>query len=152
MSGFEVAGVVLGAAPIVVAALRSYKTTKRLWYRAKHIALHIDELIETLDENQVLIETSLDLLCQAIGVEAIGSDIAETGYLSSSKGAETVEELKAYLGKLYDPYEKALLRCESTLVAIVAKCDGLGPSTRVRYPALRVVPSACCTPNVNYTV
>ena len=131
MSGLEVIGVVLGAVPLIVSALEKYKTTKRIWDRARKIALHIDELIEALVENQILIETSLELLHKAVEAEDACSDHHTMDYASKLRRTDIARELQLYMGKLYQPYERALLRCEETLFKIVRKIDGLFLSSKV---------------------
>ena len=131
MSGLEIAGVVLGAVPLIVGALEKYKTTKKIWNRARKIALHIDELIETLAENQALIETSLELLQKAVDTEDACLDNNAMGYALRLSRKDIAQELQLYMGKLYKPYEKALLRCEKTLLKIVERIDGLFMGSKV---------------------
>ena len=124
MSGFEVAGIVLGAMPLIVSALESYKTSKKLWARFRKTALHIDELIEALAENQALIEASVDFLCQKLDADTfLGSDVMD--YTSRLRRKDIASDIQSFMGTLYKPYKTALLRCESTLWKIVNKFDGL---------------------------
>lgn len=136
MSGLEVAGVVLGAVPLIVAALESYKTSKRLWARLRKTALHIDELIEALAENQALIEASVDSLFQNVGAEdaLLVHDVVD--YASRFRRKNIAPDIRSFMGKLYEPYEKALFRCEHTLLKIIKKFDGLILDSKVRNPFL----------------
>ena len=137
MSGLEVAGVVLGVVPLIVAALEQYKTSKRLWDRMRKTALHINELIEALDENHALIETSLESLLQkAVGAEGICMANDTIDYGSRLRDKEIAPDLQSFMGKLYKPYEKALLRCEQTLLRIINKLDGLVQGPKVRHVSI----------------
>ena len=137
MSGLEVAGVVLGAVPLIVAALEHYKTSKRLWDRFRKTALHINELIEALDENHALIETSLHTLLQkAVGAEGVCIANDTMDYGSRLRNKEIAPDLQSFMGRLYKPYEKALLRCEQTLLRIINKLDGLVQGSKVRHAPL----------------
>ena len=120
MSGFEVVGVVLGAVPLIVSALENYKTSKRLWDRFRKTAMHIDELIEALDENKSLIETSVESLLQKADIH----------------GAYTATDMQLFMGKLYEPYQRALRRCHQIILNIVNKLDGLFPGPKVRHAFL----------------
>lgn len=137
MSGLEIVGVVLGVVPLIVAALEQYKSSKRLWDRFRKTALHINELIEALDENHALIEASLDSLLQkAVGAERVWVANDTIVYGSGFKKKDITPDLQSFMGKLYKPYEKALLRCEQTLLRIVNKIDGLILGSKVRHASL----------------
>ena len=137
MSGLEVVGAVLGAVPLIVAALEHYKTSKRLWDRFRKTALHINELIEALDENHALMEASLDSLLQkAVGAEGVCMANDTMDYGSRLRKKEIAPDLQSFMGKLYKPYEKALLRCEQTLLRIVNKIDGLILGSNVRHASV----------------
>lgn len=69
MSGIEVAGLILGALPVVVWGLKQYKTTHDIWRRSRSKALMVDRLIEALEEQKVLIEIDLKLLLKAADIE-----------------------------------------------------------------------------------
>ncbi|KAI4137712.1 MAG: hypothetical protein L6R39_007140, partial [Caloplaca ligustica] len=151
MSGLEVAGVVLGAVPLIVAALESYKTSKRLWARLRKTALHIDELIEALAENQALIEASVDSLFQNVGAEdaLLVHDVVD--YASRFRRKNIAPDIRSFMGKLYEPYEKALFRCEHTLLKIIKKFDGLILDSKAPPNSLKEVVNAQSCANGRYT-
>ena len=122
-------GVVLGAVPLIVSALETYKTSKRAWTRFRKTALLIDELIEALAENEALIETSVEFLFQKLDVkdEIVGNDAAT--YVSKL-------EILSCMGKLHKPYKQALLRWERTLLEIVNKFEGLVLDSKVEHQTL----------------
>ncbi|KAL8917296.1 MAG: hypothetical protein Q9172_005922 [Xanthocarpia lactea] len=122
MSGLEVASVVLGAVPIIVSALENYKSSKNLWRRMRKTAMHIEELIEEIMENRALIEANVESLLHKIGAEE-----AVLGYnmIEKLRKHDIAPDIKSFMGKLYEPYEKALRRCERVLQKIVDKFGGL---------------------------
>ena len=119
MSGFEVAGIILGAIPIIVTALQQYKTAKEKLSYFGNKALYIDRLIDSLEEQRVLIETDLYILLKATGVDIGAHSFMSHGQVFQDDEVE--KELQDYLGAIYDPYRKALVRCEGALKAIAVK-------------------------------
>ena len=128
MSGIEVAGLVLGAVPIVIWGLEQYKTTRDIWRRSRTKALLVDRLINALQEQRVLIEIDLQLLLRAADVEDDEIVALETsscyGLLQDSGLAKALVQ---YLGRAYEPYRSALQRCERILVDIARSIGGLIP-------------------------
>ncbi|KAG7007821.1 hypothetical protein G7Y79_00008g024590 [Physcia stellaris] len=152
MSGLEIVGVVLGVVPLIVAALEQYKSSKRLWDRFRKTALHINELIEALDENHALIEASLDSLLQkAVGAERVWVVNDTVVYGSGFTKKDITPDLQSFMGKLYKPYEKALLRCEQTLLRIVNKIDGLILGSKAPLQSLKEAIDAQPYSNGRYT-
>ena len=122
MSGLEVASVVLGAVPIIVSALENYKSSRKLWRRMRKTAMHIEELIEEITENRALIEANVESLLHKIDAEE-----ALLGYnmIEKPRKKDIAPDMESFMGKLYEPYEKALRRCERVLLKIVNKFGGL---------------------------
>ena len=126
MSGIEVVGLVLGAVPIMIWGLGQYKTTRDIWRRSRSKALLVDRLIESLEEQKILIEIDLQLLLRAADL-----DDGEIALLDHSTvydvlcDPDVVEALTQYLGALYNPYHKALLRCLRILADIARSIEGL---------------------------
>ena len=100
MSGFEVAGVILGAIPIIVTALQQYKKTREKLSYFRHKALYIDRLIDSLEEQKVLIEADLCILLRAIGRDLI--DFGDCIQVFQSDEVE--QELYNYLGVICELY------------------------------------------------
>ena len=65
----EVAGVVLGAVPIVITALQYYKDTKKLGGRFLNRKKHVEKLIRALREHHGELQSNLDWLLKAIDEE-----------------------------------------------------------------------------------
>lgn len=132
MSGFEVAGLILGVVPLTIAALEQYKTAHDMIRYYNHRSVYIDRLIQALEEQKFCLESEFDIVLRAAGFEqqnigTISGEYLQTILLRS----DVVEELSRYLGRGYDPYRKALIRCETSLGEIVRKIGGLVPGSPV---------------------
>ena len=112
MSGIEVAGLILGAVPLIIAALEQYKKTRETIYLFRRKALYIDRLIDALEEQRVLIESDLNQLLRAAGIES--DEVAAAGATSCHdllQDPDIATEIAQYLGQTFQPYQKALKRC-----------------------------------------
>ncbi|KAL4919448.1 hypothetical protein BDW62DRAFT_199763 [Aspergillus aurantiobrunneus] len=69
MSGLEVVGVLLGAIPVVVAALRSYKEAKQryIWFARKEV--YVDRLIQSLNEQMFFLRADVGLALRTANLE-----------------------------------------------------------------------------------
>lgn len=132
MSGFEVVSLILGAVPVTIAALEQYKTAHEMLRYFNHKSVYIDRLIQALEEQKFYIESEFDIVLRAAGfdqhaISTIHAEYLQTGLLRS----DIAEELDRYLGRGYDPYRKALVRCENSLGEIVMSIGGLVPGSPV---------------------
>ena len=127
MSGIEVAGVVIGAIPLLISALEHYKKARRFWHFLSNKNMYVNRLLESLDEQKALIQTEIWLLLNASGfndADAIGlSDY--NACVSFLTREDVVEEVSRYLGRLNLPYTTALSRCQSSLADIAKHIEGL---------------------------
>lgn len=119
MSGLEVAGLVLGAMPIVIWSLEHYNTTRDIWRRSRNKALLLDRMINALQGHRTLIEIDLQVLFRVAGVE----DVEVSGFDASScceilVEPRTVNALFRYLGRLYHVYRNASIQSERILADI----------------------------------
>lgn len=132
MSGFEVVGLILGAVPVTIAALEQYKTAHEMLRYFNHKSAYIDRLIQALEEQKFFIESEFDIVLRATGfdhhsISTTNAEHLQAGLLRS----DIAEELDRYLGRGYDPYRKALVRCENSLGEIVKSIGGLVPGSPV---------------------
>ncbi|CAD6592622.1 MAG: hypothetical protein ASARMPREDX12_006281 [Alectoria sarmentosa] len=130
MSGFEIAGLILGVVPLAIAALEQYKTAHEMLRYFNHKSVYIDRLIQALEEQRFCLESEFDIVLRAAGFEpqdlgAISGEYLQTFFLRR----DVAEELSRYLGRGYDPYRKALVRCENSLGEIVRNIGGLVPGS-----------------------
>ena len=132
MSGFEIAGLILGAIPVTTAALIQYKTTHEMLRYFKHKSVYIDRLIQALEEQKFCLESEFDIVLRAAGFGQQDASAMDPEHLHTILiRRDVVEELCRYLGRGYEPYRKALLRCETSLEEIVRSIGGLVPGSQV---------------------
>ncbi|KAL2782475.1 hypothetical protein BJX66DRAFT_192514 [Aspergillus keveii] len=131
MSGIEVAGLVLGAIPIVVAALKSYKEAKKryIWFIGKQE--HINRLIQSLNEQAYFIKSDVEVALRSTDFEQARIQSILTGPdLSLWNDDEVADAIRDYLGEGYQLYINALERCQQKICTIVNNLNGLVSDTR----------------------
>ena len=129
MSGIEIAGLILGAVPLTIAALQHYKKAHEMLGSFKHKSMLIDRLLGVLQEQKFCLESESILILRAAGCIINGEDL-QAAFLRG----DIVENLSKYLGHAYEPYLKALTRCQTSLEDIVRKIGGLVPGSPVSSP------------------
>ncbi|KAK7921557.1 hypothetical protein PG985_009579 [Apiospora marii] len=110
MSGFEVAGIVLGAIPLLISALEHYKSGKSTLGTLVKWRGQLDTLLFRL-KNQKLsfLFDILELLRSANVEDAVdGSDLTETECLLVLQSPKTGAYLQEYLGQHYDAFVEIL--------------------------------------------
>lgn len=131
MSGVEVAGLILGAVPLVVSALKSYKETKQryIWFMSKEVC--VDKLIQSLNEQVYFIKADLEVALRSTDLEQDKVTSILTGSdLTSWRENEVAEAVQDYLGEGFELYLNALERCQDTICLIVNNLNGLVSGTR----------------------
>jgi hypothetical protein len=132
MSGLEVIGVVLGAIPLIISALDSYKvTSQRIKFMMKKELL-LNQLIESLEEQKFFLQTDICLALKVTHLEEkqIITLIDEQG-LNLFQNPEVADALREYLGEGFILYTNAVARCQHTLSDIVANISGLVSTLQV---------------------
>ncbi|KAK4646288.1 hypothetical protein QC761_209110 [Podospora bellae-mahoneyi] len=121
MSGFEVAGVVLGVIPLVIASLEHYQAGKGAVASFVKYGGLLENLILRLTIHQHLYHTDILFLLQAAGVVELNlrheDTVAECFRLL--RDPEVDEEIEDWLGPLSDPFKQLVGQYESSLKAIV---------------------------------
>ena len=132
MSGFEIAGLILGVVPLAIAALEQYKTAHNMLSYFNYKSMYIDRLIQALEEQKFCLESDFDIVLRAAGFEQQDISITSGEYIQTVLvRSDVAEELSRYLGRGYHPYRKALMRCETSLKDIVRNIGGLVPGSPV---------------------
>lgn len=123
MSGFEVCGVVLGVIPLVISALEHYKAGKGGVSSFMKWRGHLDTLIFRLKMQRTFFYLNILELLREAGVEEVeeGGDLTEADCLEVLRNAKRGDEIRDYLGLLYDPFLEVLGRYEGCLKTIAAK-------------------------------
>ena len=132
MSGFEIAGLILGAVPLTVAALKQYKTAHEMLLKFKYKSLYVDRLIEALEEQDYYFETEFFMVLRAAGFAQQDASTISGEYIRTTLlRSDAAEELREYLGNSYDLYRKAIVRCGDSLGEVVRNIGGLVPGPPV---------------------
>ncbi|KAK7728333.1 hypothetical protein SLS63_006781 [Diaporthe eres] len=123
MSGFEICGVVLGVIPLVISALEHYKAGKGVAATFVKWRGHLDTLIFRLKlQNTFFYLQIRELLREAQVAQLEGQiDLTEEQCMAVFRDKQTGEEIREYLGPLYDTFMEVLGRYELCLKTIVAK-------------------------------
>ncbi|KAI1362082.1 hypothetical protein F5Y08DRAFT_341997 [Xylaria arbuscula] len=125
MSGFEIAGVVLGAIPLVISALEHYKAGKGVAATFFKWRDQLDTLICRLKLQQCLLYFNLIELLRDAGVEdAIEEDLTEERCRQILEESKNEEAVRAYLGVVpYSMFLEILKRYETCLTVLARKLE-----------------------------
>jgi hypothetical protein len=123
----EVAGVVLGAIPIAIAALECYVASDSLFSNVFSRQTHVRSLARSLRGYRMEYRTSLELLLRRIGVydptEHTHEDIS-----ALLQDPLTSTRLKDYLGdEKFDVYQDAIMEAQEAIYKVVKNIKGLVP-------------------------
>jgi hypothetical protein len=126
MSGFEVVGVVLGALPIIVSILESYKSLGRARVAFRNKQFYLDRMINALSWQKTLIEGDLEILLRNVGFEDLAiHKITSGSYEALLQDTDIQQQVRAYMGRRFESYVHVLSDCERTLLSIVRSVKGL---------------------------
>ncbi|OTA01363.1 hypothetical protein A9Z42_0016860 [Trichoderma parareesei] len=127
MSGFEVAGVVLGVIPLAISALEHYKAGKGTVATFMKFHGQLDTLIYRLKLQRTFFYLHILELLRSAGVREVvsRSDISEEECIKLLQNVKNSDEIKEYLGTghLFDTFHQILARYENCLKGIAAKDD-----------------------------
>lgn len=136
MSGFEIAGTVLGALPIVIEALAEYRAAKGLFATVRKFRGLLDDLIHQLKTHKTNFYLDILQLLREVRVREIldDGDPTEERCVAVLRNCKTSEEITVYLGQLYPQFLETLGCYESYLKHIASKLDYI-----VRPEAVRLI-------------
>ncbi|PCD36645.1 hypothetical protein FGRA07_07649 [Fusarium graminearum] len=108
MSGFEVAGIVLGGIPLVISALEHYKNGVSLIQRYRRYERELQRLIRNLETEQVKLQNVCEKLLDGIVSPSLIDKMVENpgGELWSKQ--ETQKAIRTRLWKSWDVFERTL--------------------------------------------
>jgi hypothetical protein len=115
MSGFEIAGIVLGSIPLILAGLEFYANGIAVSKRYVKYRVHFDDLVGDLRTEHVLFENTINTLL--IGVVP-SRDMAD--FLANPCGDDRWKEkkfeikLKERLGRSYESYMVTIIQMNRT--------------------------------------
>lgn len=135
MSGFEIAGVILGALPLIISALEGYKELNRKRELFFKRAWHISRMISSLCEQQKLIEGDLQVLLLAVGIEKLDLGTITAGKCQDLlQQPDMVDEIKIFMGSRYTTYLDTLSKCEEILFKVARSIGGFKQGPMVGHP------------------
>lgn len=134
MSGIEVAGLVLGAVSLIIAALEKYKTGK---YKLEYIIKgrsRLDDLLHQLKSQKLRFYLDIRKLLREACVPAIieRNDPDEETCAQILRDTRTGPHIKDFLGHLFDHFIDVLNRYEDCLKTILGSLRGIVRLPRVR--------------------
>jgi hypothetical protein len=123
MSGFEVAGVVLGAIPLVISALEHYRNGKGTASSFVKWRGHLDTLIFRLKLQQTFFYLDILELLRVANVDQLEDrvDLTEEECIVILSDAKTGKGVRKFLGPLYNTFIEILARYETCLKTIAGK-------------------------------
>lgn len=129
MSGFEVAGIVLGGIPLVISALEHYKNGVSLVQRYRRYERELQRLIRNLETEQVKLQNVCEKLLDGIVSPSLIDKMVENpgGELWSKQ--ETQKAIRTRLWKSWDVFERTLRDIQT---ATDEMYDKLGHGSEVR--------------------
>ncbi|CRL21989.1 unnamed protein product [Penicillium camemberti] len=123
MSGFEVAGVVLGALPLIITAVDKYKATAGILKNFRHKEPHVQKLIQALESQKFCVESELVIIWNGAFSKEDHVPIPPTS--NDFKSPMVALAIQKHLGPGYQHFIAALSRCEEALVEIATHLHGL---------------------------
>lgn len=135
MSGFEIAGVVLGALPIVIEGLSAYRAGKGLLATIRRFHGLVDDLIHQLKTHKTNFYLDILQLLREARVEAILDDLDPTEEVCMEVlfNARTGKEISRYLGHLQPQFLETLGYYENYLKEIVSRLETIVRPKAVGY-------------------
>ena len=122
----EVAGIVLGAIPIVIAALQCYKDTIKLGGRLFKRKKHVEKLIRALTEQKGALEQNLEWLSKSIDEPCDRTEKLDL------EDEDIQEAMMEYLGSNGSTsFALALTNAQKTVSNIIRNIKGLLPDKTV---------------------
>lgn len=133
MSGFEIAGVILGAIPLVISALEHYQSGKSAASAFLQWQGQLDTLIFRLKLQHTFFYLNTLELLRAARVEELDDrvDLTEDECAAILLAARTGKEVQRFLGPLYNLLLEILKRYEDCLKKIVTKISHIRRLTGV---------------------
>ncbi|KAI1069123.1 hypothetical protein LB507_006312 [Fusarium sp. FIESC RH6] len=124
MSGFEVAGIVLGSIPLVISTLEHYKNGVSIFQRYRKWDREIRRLIMNLETEKVRLQNVCEKLLDGIvppsQIDAMVRDPGGDLWIKK----ETQKAIRARLWNSFDVFEKALRNIQSATEEMYEKLGG----------------------------
>ena len=120
MSGLEVVGVVLGAVPLIITALKGYQNLGKKRDAFKRKSLHLDRMIKALDWQQKLILSDVKIVLRNAGLDemTIDQEVGNGHYQDLFKRPGIQSAVVSVLRENYSTYLEIIHQCEITILGV----------------------------------
>ena len=126
----EVAGLVLGAVPLAIVALRCYKSGKDFTSLVLNRKRHIESLARALQGYDAILELSLMRLLKAVEIYEAHHTRSDIPHLIQD--AETIERMEEFLGvKGSEAFQNAVYQAQEVIQSIALGIKGFLPVDQV---------------------
>lgn len=141
MSGLEVVGVVLGAIPIIVLAVEHYGKIGKKYEAFRRKRHYIDDLVDSLNDQQTLIEGEVKVLLRGSQVDKRTMDqYVRAGRLSALLSQPEVQcDVKDFLDDDYDIFVRIFEKYEKLLLELTTSLKRYHDSSWVSWTNLHVL-------------
>ena len=127
----EVAGLLIGAVPFMISALKQYAKARRGIRQFRRTSLYLAHLIQALREQKFYLETDLEQLLRAAGFEEVITSVDYGDPQAFILNTSVAAKLGPYMGKAYDPYIEALSLCEESVKEVLKRIWKVVPGCEV---------------------
>lgn len=132
MSGFEVAGLVLAAVPLIVEALKAYNESKNFYDRFRNKRVLISDLMLNLEYYRWSITEQVAKVLDGAGVDVTETELRSGAAARKFQDPSRNETVSAYLGlERFNQFVRQLVICQRVMREIVGKFEGLLTSGNV---------------------
>lgn len=125
----EVVGLVLGGIPLAIAALKCYKTGKRLTDLVRNRKRHIEALIRALEGYNGYLELLVDWLLRSVNIYV---DVRDHDISYLLQNPETVKKMREFLGpRPSSAFQNAIYDGQQAVIKIVINIGDFLPGNQV---------------------
>ena len=130
MSGIEIAGIVLGALPVIFEALDGYKNSVTRVGMGIRKRKYVDKLSRALREQNQTLEAIVQFVLQESGYEMLLSEQVDIAEFLQDQSAK--DRVRDYLGDQYDrAFIDAVTECCGSVQRALSKVATYVPSLKV---------------------
>ena len=134
MSGFEVVGVILGAAPLIISALEGCQKISKKRDAFKRRALHIDRMKNAVRWQHELLEHDVRIVLQNAGMEDLSTrGGAPVSYQKLLLDPDVQDGLREYLGHSCQSYLDIAAHCATVLLEIIESLGSVEDKSWIRF-------------------
>lgn len=126
MSGIKIAGLVLGALPVMISALQNYKAGQGAVASLMTWRSLLDASIHRLQHARCIFSLKIETLLRAAGIRIDGQNLQDGQYCIRILMNERVaRELKKYLRSFFDKFQSVIRKYENCLKLIAAELKNI---------------------------